>query len=164
MSPSSNDSKDLEERLRQDKRKLMQLVQHIATSQRWYQVNSFYQSRLKYLFNYRRESVTIGELKNSIGFHLTPQDAPVALKKIAAVFAQFYHQNPSSPLTLTVTLLTIAGNRAKSSLRTMLEAGIDIEKISEIKDKSGTRIPAHDLRAMIQSIKSTKPDIKKQKP
>lgn len=164
MNPGSHEPQKLEDRLKEDKRKLMLLVQQIASAQRWYQVKSFYQSRLKYLFNYRRESITIGELKNSIGFHLTPQDAPNALKKIANVFSQFYRQNPTSPLRLTVTLLNITGSRVKSSLRTMLESGIDIEKIAEVKDKSGTRIPTDELRAMIQSIKSTKPIIRKQKP
>lgn len=164
MSLGSNDPKSLEARLKLDKQKLMLLVQQVATAQRWNRVSGIYQTRLKYLFNYRRESLTIGELKNSIGFHLTPQDAPNALKKIASVFSQFYQKYPTSPLTLTVTLLNINGSRVNSSLRTMLDAGIDIEKIAEIKDKSGTRIPTQELHAMIQEIKSSKANIKIQKP
>jgi len=148
--PPNNDAQ-----LLADRNKLIHLISHFARVQSWKRKTTFsLYNRLTYLFNYQKEEVSITLTPQTVELHFRPQDAPHALAKVAEVLKTFYQQNPDSNMKLIVTVIVMVPEKVKMSLETMQDAGIDIEKITQIKNRSGDIFPPETLAELIREVKS----------
>lgn len=141
-----------------DKNKLMAIISAFAKKEQWKRKQQAYRNTLVYLFNYGKEELILSLQGSTLHLQLKPQDATRALNKIANVLRQFFLQNPTSAMKLSVTLLNLNEHRVKDALRSMLEIGIDIDKVTTMRNKSGTIFPSDQLQQLIKEVKSkTKP-------
>lgn len=144
------------EELLADRNKLLHIIAEFERTQRWQRKRfpGTEPTDFTFQFNHRKEELYIKLHPHALEFKLTPPNAPNALSNIIKILKKFFTENPNSKMKLIVTIQKLSEHNVKTALETMLDNGLDITKIMQIKDGSGKSFPADKLNELIQQVKN----------